>query len=345
VSEPEVTSDVDAAVAVLRRGGVVGLPTETVYGLAAMASNPEAVRRIFAIKGRPSDHPLIVHLPDASHLDNWAVNIPEVARRLAAELWPGPLTLVLPAAPSVPTEVTGGRPTVAVRVPAHPMALAVLRGVGEGLAAPSANRFGAVSPTRADHVVADLGGDVDLVLDGGSCDVGVESTIVDFSGAEPCVLRTGAIPVARLAAIVGGPVPTETGGPARAPGMLAAHYAPRAQVVMTGPDHPVTLTTPAGASPRVAVLAGTTDEVLEVASLLAAAGMADVVELEPVGDAAGFAQRLYDRMRQADRLGCTHLVVVPPPAGGLGDAVRDRLARAAVGSAGSAGSGGSATGA
>ena len=325
-----MTSDVDAAVAVLRSGGVVGLPTETVYGLAAVARNRDAVRRVFAIKGRPADHPLIVHLPDASHVAQWAVDIPDTFEPLVSHLWPGPLTVVLRAADDVPAEVTGGRPTVAVRVPAHPVALAVLRGVNDGLAAPSANRFGAVSPTRPEHVVADLGDDVDLVLDGGPCDIGVESTIVDLSDGPPTVLRCGAVTVERLAGLLGVPVELASGGPARAPGMLAAHYAPAARVVVV--DDPAGLT--GGHHTPVAVLAGSVDQLEACVEALAAAGITDVVELEPVGDAAGYAQRLYDRLRQADRIGCATVVAVQPRAQGVGVAVRDRLARAATGSGG-----------
>jgi L-threonylcarbamoyladenylate synthase len=339
-----VTADVDAAVAVLRAGGVVGLPTETVYGLAALARDPEAVRRVFAIKGRPANHPLIVHLPDASHMQAWAATVPEAAWTLATAFWPGPLTLVMPAGPHVPAEVTGGRPTVALRVPAHPVALAVLGALDDALAAPSANRFGRVSPTTAAHVVADLGEDVDLVLDGGACEVGVESTIVDLTGAVPEVLRAGVITAEELTAVLGTEVrvwvgesddgsTTDATG-ARAPGMLASHYAPRARVVVV--DEPIEVMgrrSALEAAERVAVVAAT-DAALDAVeeALTMAARNAVAVALEPVGDATGFAHHLYDRLRQADRLGCDAVVVVAPPPGGVGDAVRDRLSRAASGS-------------
>ena len=329
---PEVTTDVDAAVRVLRAGGLVGLPTETVYGLAAHARNPEAVRRVFAVKGRPPTHPLIVHLPDASHVGRWAAEIPAALASLADALWPGPLTVVMRAAAEVPAEVTGGRDTVAVRVPAHPLALEVLRRLDDGLAAPSANRFGEVSPTTAAHVVADLGDDVDLVLDGGPCLVGVESTIIDLSGETPEVLRTGAVTVEELSSLLGTGVTLWSGeGEARAPGMLASHYAPHATVYLL--DDAAASTEIATGLPgegSIAVLAGTTTELDQVRSGLA--GLAHrLVDLEPVGGPEGFAHDLYDRLRQADRLKCTAVVVVAPPPQGVGAAVRDRLARAASG--------------
>ncbi|HSL56219.1 MAG TPA: L-threonylcarbamoyladenylate synthase, partial [Acidimicrobiales bacterium] len=228
---PELTTDVDRAVAVLRAGGLVGLPTETVYGLAADAEQPAAVARVFAAKGRPPSHPLIVHLASGGALDDgWAADVPDTARTLAAVVWPGPLTLLVRRGPRVLDEVTGGRPTVALRVPDHPSALAVLAGLDGGLVAPSANRFGRVSPTTAADVVAELGDRVDLVLDGGPCRVGVESTIVDLTGPEPVVLRPGGVPAARLAELLGVAVRRWSGeGEAVAPGMLPSHYAPSAR--------------------------------------------------------------------------------------------------------------------
>jgi L-threonylcarbamoyladenylate synthase len=238
--------------------------------------------------------------------------------------------------------LTGGRPTVAVRVPDHPVALAVLARLDEAVAAPSANRFGRVSPTTAAHVVADLGGDVDLVLDGGACAVGVESTIVDLTRDEPLVLRTGAISAAALSEALGTPVgvwndtePVTTSdggaGGALAPGMLASHYAPTARVVVV--DEPVEVmarrATLESAS-RIAVVAATDAQLDAMEEALhLAARTAVPVALEPVGDAAGFAHHLYDRLRQADRLGCDAVVVMAPPPGGVADAVRDRLRRAA----------------
>ncbi|MDQ1293687.1 MAG: L-threonylcarbamoyladenylate synthase [Actinomycetota bacterium] len=248
-AEPDslVTRDVALAARAVRAGGLVGLPTETVYGLAADATDPAAVARIFTVKGRPVDHPLIVHLSDARDVDLWAVDVPPYARRLAASLWPGPLTLVLPRSPLVADHVTGGQDTVGLRVPAHPVALELLRRAGRALAAPSANRFGRVSPTRADHVLQELGHALvpgrDAILDGGDSGVGVESTIVDATGTAPVILRPGAITEDDLLAAGGVPVRGQrprgpgngTGAqtsPLRVPGSLSSHYAPRARVLL-----------------------------------------------------------------------------------------------------------------
>ena len=317
------------AVAALRTGGLVAFPTETVYGLGADADRPEAVERVFRAKGRPADHPLIVHVADAGALDRWAAEVPPAARALAAALWPGPLTLLLARADHVADVVTGGRPTVGLRVPDHPVALALLRAFGGGVAAPSANRFGGVSPTTAAHVVDDLGERLDeahdLVVDGGPCGVGVESTIVDLSGPAPEVLRPGGVTGERLADVLGAPVRRWAGeGAARAPGMLAVHYAPRARVVVVAdldavPDA-VAAARAAGAT-AVGLLAPTAAAALDVG----------IVELEPAGPAERYARVLYDRLRQADRLGLDVLVAVPPEAAGIGEAVRDRLLRAAAG--------------
>lgn len=299
---------VGAAVAVLRRGGLVGMPTETVYGLAADATNEAAVRRVFAVKRRPVDHPVIVHVADAASAWRWAATVPPAAALLADACWPGPLTILVPRADHVLDVVTGGRATVGLRVPAHPMALDLLRRFGNGVAAPSANRFGHVSPTTAAHVRADLGADVDLVLDGGSCPVGVESTIVDCTVDPPQILRPGAIDeeqVARLLLGVGGVA--QASGPSRASGMLASHYAPDATVELFE-------TLPA-ASAR--------------ADSLAADGvLADV--LDASGDLVAAAQQLYGWLRDADDRGITVVCAVLPQPIGLGHAIRDRLQKAAA---------------
>jgi len=318
------------AAGVLRSGGLVAFPTETVYGLGADASNEQAVRRIFSVKGRPTDHPLIVHISESGDLDHWARAIPESARRVADAFWPGPLTMLLERSDSVSPTVTGGRPAVGLRVPDHAVAQQLLRVFGGGIAAPSANRFGRVSPTTAEHVVADLGGDVDLILDGGPCQIGVESTIVDFTRRVPVVLRAGGIPLDRLSEVLGHDVALEisaapsTSG-ARAPGMLEAHYAPNARVVVASQSTVVDVLVRevANASGPVGLLAGT-----------ALVGVPEeVVELEPAGNSDEFASVLYARLRQADRIGVSVLVCVPPPAIGVGLAVNDRLRRAAASSA------------
>jgi L-threonylcarbamoyladenylate synthase len=299
-----VSTDVDRAIDVLRSGGLVAVPTETVYGLAADASNADAVRRIFAVKGRPVDHPLIVHLGDSEAITGWADAVSAPARRLIEVAWPGPLTVILPRRSGVLDEVTGGRDTVGVRVPAHPMALLLAEQVP--FAAPSANRFGSVSPTTADHVVADLGDLLepgrDLILDGGACPIGVESTIVDCVVDPPQILRTGGIPVEDVQRILDGAVGAAT-GPSRASGMLASHYAPRCAVRLV--DHP---------DDALALRAGTPNSEI----------------LDLTDDLVRYAHDLYARLRDADRRGVGTVIAVLPPAVGLGHAVRDRLTKAAA---------------
>ncbi|KUP97028.1 L-threonylcarbamoyladenylate synthase [Thermobifida cellulosilytica] len=309
----------EEAVRVLRGGGLVAFPTETVYGLGADAANPDAVARIFAAKGRPADHPLIVHVASAEAARGWAASFPEPARALAEAFWPGPLTLVLPRSDRVPDAVTGGRATVGLRVPDQPVALALLERFGGGVAAPSANRFGRVSPTTAEHVAADLGERVDLVVDGGPCAVGVESTIVEVDGDRLTVLRTGAVTAEDVAAVTGLPVAATPTGPARAPGMLAAHYAPRARVVLAeAPEAAETVARWVEKGHRVAVLAEVLPEGLPQGA----------VPLPPVASARDYARVLYQRLRDVDAAGADVVVAVPPEPAGIGLAVRDRLLRA-----------------
>ena len=218
---------INAAAEHLRAGGLVAFPTETVYGLGARARDAAAVARVYALKGRPPNHPLIVHLADASAMSAWAAEVPEAARRLAAAYWPGPLTVVLRARDDVPASVTGGAATVALRVPDHPVAMALLLALGEGVAAPSANRFGRVSPTSAAHVLQEFERDADLlVLDGGPCAVGLESTIVDLSSGAPRLLRPGGVGVRALIDAVGPLAGAEAGPRPPAPGDQLRHYAP-----------------------------------------------------------------------------------------------------------------------
>jgi L-threonylcarbamoyladenylate synthase len=309
---------------VLRAGGLVAFPTETVYGLGADAANADAVGRIFAVKGRPPGHPLIVHLPAADLLDAFSEDVSTPARMLADAFWPGPLTLILVRSARVPDVVTGGRSTVGLRVPDHPVARAMLERFGGGVAAPSANRFGRVSPTTAAHVRADLDDEVDLILDGGLCRVGIESTIVDLTGEEPELLRPGGVSTARLTEVLGAePRPWSGRGPARAPGMLAAHYAPRARVEVVAPGDVVARATSLLATGAlVGLLApAVTDDLPD-----------EVIELEPAGGPEEYARLLYSRLRQADRLRLDVLLAVAPPEVGVGVAVGDRLRRAAAGS-------------
>lgn len=311
--------EVESAANALRAGEVVAFPTETVYGLGAAARNVEAVQRVFALKRRPHSHPLIVHLYDASELRHWARQITVPAQQLAACFWPGPLTLVLPRAEGVPDAVTGGQDTVALRVPAHPVARRLLAAFGDGIAAPSANRYGHVSPTRAEHVRDEFGSSLRWLLDGGDCDVGLESTIVDCSGPVPRLLRPGSITLTQLRAVV---PQVEVGAAAespRVPGSDAAHYAPR---------------TP------LAVIA---DEVLEdVVARVSAAGrrcavlarhaarhtIPNTTWIDAGPDVARFGHDLYAHLRELDRAGAACILVQVPPPGDDWEAVRDRLRRA-----------------
>ncbi len=312
------------AASLLQAGHIVGIPTETVYGLAADAANPDAVARVFAAKGRPSEHPLIVHLGEAANLSDWARHIPPQASRLADAFWPGPLTLVLDRHPSVLDAVTGGQDTVALRMPAHPVAQRLLRVFGGGLAAPSANLFGRVSPTTAYDVCVALGGAVDLVVDGGLCEVGIESTIVALEGEEVTILRPGGVSPEAIAGVLGrraraGTLGAGTLGAMRAPGMLASHYAPATALDLCSNED---------ASRRAAELVSTGRRV-GVLSL----ERIDVPGAEVTWDAGGkmavFARSLYQRLRQADDERLDVLVVALPPDAGLGTAIRDRLRRAA----------------
>jgi L-threonylcarbamoyladenylate synthase len=305
------------AARILQAGGLVAFPTETVYGLGADARNVAALDRLFTVKGRPRTHPLIVHLGDAAWLRSWAVDISADAERLAETFWPGPLTVILPRAPGVPDAVTGGQDTVGLRVPAHPVAHALLETFGSGIAAPSANRFGRVSPTTAAHVRTDLANDVDLILDGGPSVVGIESTIVDLSTGVARVLRPGHISTSALEAVLGRPVEIVSGGTApRAPGTLEAHYAPRL---------PLELVESGQLADRLSVNAGAT-------ALLAFTPprVTPHVFVHAPADPVAYARRLYATLRELDASGASRIVVEAPPAGDAAWAgVRDRLTRAA----------------
>lgn len=311
---PEAVAE---AAACLRAGGVVAFPTETVYGLGADALNVEAVRRVFAIKGRPADHPLIVHLATAEAMSDWAAHVPAVAWELARAFWPGPLTLVLPRQPHVPDAVTGGQDSVALRVPEHPLARQLIAAAG-ALVAPSANRFGRVSPTTAAHVAEELGEAVDLILDGGPCDVGVESTIVSLLSDTPVLLRPGRITPEQLEAVLHCPV-ARRGEGVRAPGLLPAHYAP---------STPIELVESVQLDARAASLAaaGLRVAVLEKGGAAALPPGVERVAMPHAPDA--YARALYATLRACDRQGFDRLLVELPPATSDWLAVRDRLARA-----------------
>lgn len=308
-----VSDDVERAVACIRSGGLVAIPTETVYGLAADASNPAAVARIFSVKGRPSDHPLIVHISaDATELNRWvAPPTPPQAVEIANRCWPGPLTMVLPANRSVGHWVTGGRPTVGVRSPQHLMTEALLSLTGCGLAAPSANRFGKVSPTSAAHVERDIGSLLDptrdMILDGGPCGVGVESTIIDLTTTPAQLLRAGALSTASLESILASPL-ADARGPSRAPGMLQSHYAPNAAVWIA-------------------------DDAAAAAALEhnATRNGWRSTSIDRPGDGTATAYHLYHDLRQADIDGLDVVIFVVAQRGDLWAAIRDRLTRAAAG--------------
>jgi len=309
---PDASGDVTLAARALADGRLVAFPTETVFGLGANALDPAAVARIFAAKGRPADHPLIVHVSDPALLDTLAVDVPDYARALAAGFWPGPLTLILARSPIVPDAVTGGQPTVGVRVPSHPVALELLRAFealgGRGVAAPSANRFGRVSPTTAQAVRDELGDHLepgDLVVEGEPSHVGIESTIVDGTGPAPVILRPGAITADMIEAATGLPL-----GAAheriRVSGSLASHYAPTAAVELDAEPQPG-------------------DGLIALAEVPTPSG---VVRLAAPATVDDYARELYAALREADARGLSRVVAVAPQGEGIAVAVRDRLQRA-----------------
>lgn len=320
---PADPAHITQAAELLRAGKLVAIPTETVYGLAADARNDAAVSAIFEAKKRPTGHPMIVHIADVSAMEQWGQDVSTTARQLAAHFWPGPLTMIVKRAPGVSDVVTGGLQTVGLRVPAHPVALAVLGQFGGGVAAPSANKHCAVSPTSAAHVQNDLGEEVAMILDGGPCRVGVESTIVDVSEPDDQVhvLRAGGVTIEAIEDAMGRKVLI---GPrkqskVRAPGTMALHYAPMAQVVLCAPEaiaHTARALVRDGA--RIAVLSDDPS-----------AFDSKVLALPFPQDASAAAALLFDQLRAADKAGCTHILAVLPDETGMGRAVADRLRRAA----------------
>ena len=334
-----MTQDFTQAIELLQAGKLVAFPTETVYGLGADAANPEAVARIFAAKGRPADHPLIVHLPGAGYLERWAQDIPAIAWELAEAFWPGPLTLILKRTPQVPYAVTGGQETVGLRMPAHPLALGLLRafalaGDGRGglcgIAAPSANRFGRISPTEAAHVHQELGGAVALVLDGGPCQVGIESTIIDLSrdsDQPPRLLRPGRITPEQIYAATGvrpeWPAAMRGGNVPRVSGSLEAHYAPLTPMRLVASwQLPAVIAELQKSGRRCALLARTRQTLLALPH----------VQRQLPDAAEAYAHGLYAALRELDQVGSDVIVVEEVPADPDWAAVADRLRRADCGS-------------
>nr|AQQ74787.1 hypothetical protein [uncultured bacterium] len=323
----------------LRRGGLVAFPTETVYGLGTHALDRTAVRRLFEAKGRPATDPLIVHVSDADRMNELALDVPDTARALASRFWPGPLTLVLRRSPRVPDEVTAGLDTVAIRVPAHPVARALLSAAAIPVAAPSANLFSRPSPTRASHVLDDLGGRIDLVVDGGPTQVGVESTVLDLSREVPTILRPGVVSLAMLQEVLprvvqgaGAAPPT---GAMPSPGLLERHYAPRAPLtVYEGADAAARLARDACDSiadgRRVGIMAADEDRA-QLNGLARHAPQASVVYLGSERDLGSVASRLYAAMRELDASGVDRILARGFPGDeGLAVAIRDRLRRASA---------------
>jgi L-threonylcarbamoyladenylate synthase len=316
----DTQQQIQAAVEALRAGELVAFPTETVYGLGANASNPNAVRKIFELKGRPANHPVIVHVDDQKHLQRWVRDLPTEARALADKFWPGPLTLVLKRAPAVSDVITGGQDTVAVRIPSHPIARQLLAAFGGGVAAPSANRYGHVSPTRAEHVREEFGKSVKHVLDGGDCKFGLESTIVLCVGGTLRLLRPGSITLSQLRAVVPGIVTELDPAAPRAPGTTPRHYSPKTPVTLV-PSRRL-----------IDVMREFTDEGEKVAvlSLRPATTANRYMTWINTGTRADiYARNLYSYLRTLDKVGAKIILVEEVPAGEQWDAIRDRLKRAA----------------
>jgi len=328
-------STIARAAACLRMGGLVAFPTETVYGLGVYALDPVAVRKLFEAKARPADDPLIVHVPSLAEARELVTDVPSAAAVLAARFWPGPLTLVLPKSRVVPDDVTAGLPSVAIRVPSHPVAQALLRASGVPIAAPSANLFSRPSPTRAAHVVADLDGRIDMIIDGGPTPMGVESTVVDLTGPSPRILRPGGVSLEDLATVLGAHPLTETrfdtSGPMPSPGLLDRHYSPRAPLTVYEGDA-VHVIGALRAAAAAAELDGRRVGLLLMDGDRVSTAKGEVRVLGPLGNPEAVAANLYAALRELDAAGVDVILAHGvADTRGLGAALRDRLRRAAAG--------------
>jgi len=314
-------AEIEAAVEALRDGDLVAFPTETVYGLGANAANPAAVRKIFELKQRPVEHPVIVHIDDPKYLRRWTRDVPAAATRLAEAFWPGPLTLVLPRAEGVHDVVTGGQDTIAIRIPSHPMAQQLLTAFGGGIAAPSANRYGRVSATRAEHVRDEFGDAVKIVLDGGESQVGLESTIVWCGDGATRLLRPGSIALSQLRKVAGEVLVGADPDRPRVPGSTASHYAPQTPLMLVeGGELDALAESLSEDGTRIAVLA----------QRLPLRTYPTVTWINAGKRADAYGHDLYANLRGLDRAGCARILVQEVPGDERWDAVRDRLVRAAA---------------
>ena len=317
------SQDIDAAVEVLRTSGLLGLPTETVYGLAAIATDESAVRRIYEVKGRPLDHPVIVHIGTKSEVDIWGDEISKETRTLIDEYWPGPLTIVVKRKEIAKDWLTGGQDTVALRMPANLIALEILQKLSTGVAAPSANKFGSVSPTSPEHVVSDLSAVLDesrdAVVDGGVCQVGIESTIVDCTGFHPTVLRPGAITQQQIDLVLGlNPMPNTT-TEIKAPGLLASHYAPKAKVFLADSESSVLQVL--GELPKDRFIGLIAPEKIRTPF--------GCIRLAMPENNEAYAKDLYEALREGDKQNCEFVIAVLPEGDDIAIGIRDRLVKAA----------------
>jgi L-threonylcarbamoyladenylate synthase len=312
--------EIEAAVQALRDGELVAFPTETVYGLGANAQNPVAVAKIFEAKGRPRTHPVIVHLDTPRFLHRWVAEVPEVATKLAEKFWPGPLTMVMKRGPNVHDIVTGGQETVAIRVPSHPMAQQLLTAFGGGIAAPSANKYGRLSPTRPEHVRDELGDAVKVVLDGGESQIGLESTIVSVEGPQVRLLRPGAVTAAQLRTVVGELLMGADLESPRVPGSTPSHYAPTTPMIIV----------PAGEiDSQAAALSEGGKRIAVLAQRLPLKSHKYVTWVNAGRRPDQFGHDLYANLRTLDKAGCQKILVQDVPQDERWDAIRDRLTRAA----------------